>query len=224
MREFVLAMHAIWRSWHEAEPLDFVGEFYSHTLMTPYFNPGPNPFGPPRVFLAGVGDVMTRVAGEVADGFLCHGFTTERYLRQVTLPALAEGRGAAGGSLEGFEIGGVPFIVTGMSQEQIERSARAVKEQIAFYASTPSYRPVLEVHGWGDLQSELRALSLVGRWGEMHKLIDDDILDTFAVVAEPGLLAARIRKRYGDIFTRMDLNLKVRLPDEVRLSILRDLR
>jgi probable F420-dependent oxidoreductase len=224
MREFILAMRAIWRSWQEDEPLDFTGEFYSHTLMTPYFNPGPNPFGPPRVLLAGVGDVMTRVAGEVADGLLCHGFTTERYLRQVTMPALADGRRAAGASLDGYEISGVPFVITGMSQAQLEQSARAAREQIAFYASTPAYRPVLEVHGWGDLQAELAALSKAGRWGQMHDLIGDDVLDAFAVVAEPGQLAEAIRKRYGDVFTRLVLNLKAMMPEDVARSIADGLR
>jgi probable F420-dependent oxidoreductase len=224
MREFVLAMRAIWRSWQQDEPLDFTGEFYSHTLMTPFFNPGPNPFGPPRVFLAGVGDAMTRVAGEVADGFLCHGFTTERYLRQVTVPALAEGRRAAGASMDGYEVSGLPFVVTGMSEAEMERSALAVREQIAFYASTPAYRAVLEVHGWGGLQAELTSMSKAGRWQEMRDLIDDDILDAFAIVAEPGQVAEGIRKRYGDVFTRLHLYLKTPLPREVELSIVNGLR
>jgi probable F420-dependent oxidoreductase len=224
MREFVLAMRAIWRSWQQGEPLDFTGEFYSHTLMTPYFNPGPNPFGPPRVFLAGVGDVMTRVAAEVADGFLCHGFTTEQYLRQVTVPALAKGRRAVGASLDGYDIKGVPFIVTGTSEAEMEQSARAARAQIAFYASTAAYRPVLEVHGWGDLQAELAPMSKAGRWEQMQQLIDDDVLDAFAIVAEPGRLAESIKKRYGDTFTRLDLHLPTSLPKDVALSILAALR
>jgi probable F420-dependent oxidoreductase len=224
MREFVLAMRAIWRSWQEDEPLDFTGEFYSHTLMTPFFSPGPNPFGPPRVFLAGVGDVMTRVAGEVADGFLCHGFTTERYLRQVTVPALAEGRRAAGASLDGYEISGVPFVVTGATEAEMEQSAQAVKAQIAFYASTAAYRPVLELHGWGDLQAELASMSKAGRWGQMHGLIDDDILGAFAIVAEPGRVAEGIRKRYGDVFTRLDLHLKASLPKDLELAVVEGMR
>jgi probable F420-dependent oxidoreductase len=224
MREFVMAMRAIWRSWQDGEPLNFTGEFYSHTLMIPFFNPGPNPYGPPRVFLAGVGDVMTRVAGEVADGFLCHGFTTERYLRDVTLPGLAEGRRAAGLSMDGYEISGLPFVVTGTSEEEMARSALAVREQIAFYASTPAYRPVLDAHGWGDLQAELTSMSKAGRWTQMRELIDDDILDAFAIVAGPGEVAEAIRKRYGDVFTRLHLYLKTPLPKDVELSIAEGLR
>jgi len=224
MREFVLAMRAIWRAWHEGAPLDFKGEFYTHTLMTPFFNPGPNPYGPPGVFLAGVGDVMTRVAGEVADGFLCHGFTTEKYMREVTLPALAEGRDMAGLSMDGFQVSGLPLVVTGVTEEAMSASARAVREQIAFYASTPAYRAVLDVHGWGDLQVELTAMSKAGRWKEMGHLIDDDMLETFAVVAEPDGVAEGIIERYGDIFTRLHLYLKAPLPADVEVGIARSLR
>src|SRR5205823_6202732 len=115
MREFVLAMRAIWASWNEGTKLDFRGDFYQHTLMTPFFNPGPNPFGTPKVWLAAVGPHMTEVAGEVADGMLLHGFTTERYVREVTIPALERGFARAGRTREGFEIGGPIFVVTGRS-------------------------------------------------------------------------------------------------------------
>ena len=164
------------------------------------------------MFLAGVGDAMTRIAGEVADGFLCHGFTTERYLRDVTLPALTEGRKAAGLSMDGYEISGLPFVVTGTSGEEMARSALGGGVQIAFYASTPAYRPVLDAHGWGALQEELTPMSKAGRWTEMRDLIDDDILDAFAIVAAPGQVAAAIGKRYGDLFTRVHLYLKAPLP------------
>jgi probable F420-dependent oxidoreductase len=217
MREFVLALRAIWRCWHADEPLQFRGNFYSHTLMTPFFNPGPNPYGPPPVYIAGVGEHMTRVAGEVADGFLCHGFTTERYLREVTLPALERGRRTAGHGLPGFEVSGLPFVVTGRTAEQVAASVAATKDQIAFYASTPGYRGVLALHGWADLQVELSALARAGRWPEMAGLIDDDMLNTFAILAEPADVAAAVRKRFGDIFTRVHLYVKPSLdPATVR--------
>ena len=179
MREFVEAIRAIWGCWETGEKLDFRGEFYSHTLMTPFFNPGPNPYGAPRVLLAGVGQAMTRVAGEVADGFLCHGFTTERYLREVTLPALTQGRA----DLAGFEVSGSPLVVTGRTEEEMNEARRGVREQIAFYGSTPAYRPVLERHGWGALSDELHVLSRQGRWQQMGTLVDDQVLDAFAVTA-----------------------------------------
>lgn len=219
MREFILAMRAIWACWHDGTPLDFRGEFYSHTLMTPFFNPGPNPYGPPRVMLAGVGPVMTEVAGEVADGFLVHGFTTERYLRDVTVPALR-----AGGLKDGFEISGSPFVVTGRTDQEVQHAMDGVRAQIAFYGSTPAYRSVLELHGWGDLQGELNALSRQNRWAEMGALITDEILDAFAVVAEPDAVAAELARRYGDVMTRMTLYTPYDLDPEVALGIAARLR
>lgn len=205
MREFVLALRAIWRTWHEGVPLDFRGEFYEHTLMTPVFDPGSSPFGPPRVLLAGIGPRMTRVAGEVADGFLCHGFSTPRYLREASLPALAEGRRTAGHTTVGFDVVATPFVATGSTPAELASATRTVRGQIAFYASTPAYRPVLEAHGWGDLQSALLPLSRAGRWAEMADLVDDDVLHTFAVVGPPDELAGRVRERYAGLVTRVQL-------------------
>jgi probable F420-dependent oxidoreductase len=203
MREFILALRAIWSCWNDGTKLNFRGDFYSHTLMTPFFNPGPNPHGAPRVLLAGVGEAMTAVAGEVADGFLCHGFTTERYLREVTVPALTRGR--PGGDLAGYEVSGSPLVVTGRTEAEVEAACRGVREQIAFYGSTPAYRGVLELHGWAGLSDELHELSLQGRWMEMGTIIGDDVLNAFAVVAEPGKVAVELLRRYGDIMTRMTL-------------------
>jgi len=171
--------------------------------MTPFFNPGPNPHGAPKVYLAGVGELMTEVAGEVCDGFLCHGFTTERYLREVTLPALERGRAKVGKTLDGFEIAGPAFVVTGTSEQQMAAAAAGTRQQIAFYGSTPAYRGVLDLHGWGGLQDELNMLSKQGKWKEMGDLIDDEILATFAVVAEPDDVAPELIKRYGDVITRI---------------------
>jgi probable F420-dependent oxidoreductase len=203
MREFILAMRAIWHSWATGEKLHFVGDFYRHTLMTPFFNPGPNPFGNPPVILAGVGPQMTRVAGEVADGFFLHGFTTERYLREVTLPALRAGRAAAGkDDLHGFQVCGMPFIVTGVDDDQIGAADAATRKQIAFYASTPAYRPVLDLHGWGHLSDELNQMSKRGEWDEMGRLITDEMLHEIAIVAPPDKVAERLLAMYGDVFTR----------------------
>jgi probable F420-dependent oxidoreductase len=203
MREFVMAMRAIWDSWNNGSRLDFRGDFYTHTLMTPFFNPGPNEHGAPLVFLAGVGELMTEVAGEVCDGFLCHGFTTERYLREVTIPALERGRAKAGKTMDGFQIAGPSFVVTGTNEEQMDKAAAGTRQQIAFYGSTPAYRGVLELHGWGGLQDELNRLSKEGKWVEMGELIDDDILTTFAVVAEPDQVAPELSNRYGDVIDRI---------------------
>jgi probable F420-dependent oxidoreductase len=203
MREMISAIKHIWGAWDGQHKLDFRGDFYQHTLMTPMFDPGPNPYGQAKIMLAGVGEMMTEVAGEVADGFLCHSFTTEQYLREVTLPALERGRKKSGATMADFEISGPAFVVTGATEEQMKQAAAGTRQQIAFYGSTPAYRPVLEMHGWGDLQTELNRLSKQGKWQEMGTLIDDDILKTFAVVAEPEQVGAELSKRYGDVVSRI---------------------
>jgi probable F420-dependent oxidoreductase len=203
MREMILAIRAIWESWNQGTQLDFRGDFYSHTLMTPFFSPGPNPHGDARIFLAGVGERMTQVAGEVADGFLCHPFTTRQYLDEVTLPNLAKGRTKAGKALDDFQLAGSMFVVTGRDEAETADAAKGVRGQIAFYGSTPAYRPVLELHGWGDLQEELNRLSKEGRWAEMGDLIDNDMLATFAVVAPLDRVAGALKDRWGDVLHRL---------------------
>jgi len=203
MRELILAMRAIWACWNDGTPLDFRGEFYRHTLMTPFFVPGPNPYGDPRIQLAAVGERMTEVAGEVADGVILHAFTTRRYVEEVTIPALERGFARSGRTRDDFEISGPLFIVSGSDEEELTRARAGTKEQIAFYGSTPAYRGVLELHGWGDLQTELNRLSKQGEWVAMGELITDDILEEFAVVAEPEGVPEAMLARYGGIVDRL---------------------
>ena len=206
MREMVLAIRAIWDTWQNGTKLEFRGDFYTHTLMTPFFTPNPNDiaeYGVPKIFLAGVGELMTEVAGEVCDGFICHGFTTEKYLREVTLPALVRGRAKAGKTMEGFEVVGPSFVVTGNNDEELEAASIGTRQQIAFYGSTPAYKGVLELHGWDGLQDELNGLSKQGKWVDMGNLITDEILNTFAVVAEPERVAPELISRYGDVIDRL---------------------
>jgi len=203
MREFILAMRAVWDCWYGGKPLQFRGEFYNHTLMTPMFTPTNTQHGAPRVFLAAVGPLMTEVAGEVADGLIAHGFTTERYLREVTLPAVEMGLAKAGRSRASFAISCPVFVVTGADERSWQASRDGVCKQIAFYGSTPAYRGVLELHGWGPLQTELNRLSKLGRWDEMGGLIDDRILDAFAVVAEPDQVAHKLKQRYAGAIDRV---------------------
>ena len=208
MRELILAMRAIWDTWLNGTKLDFRGEFYKHTLMTPFFAPDASDlseYGVPKVFLAGVGELMTEVAGEVCDGFICHGFTTEKYLREVTLPALQRGRAKAGKTMDGFEIVGPSFVVTGNDEAQLQAATAGTRQQIAFYGSTPAYRGVLELHGWGGLQEQLNVLSKQGSWVEMGDLVTDEILDTFAVVGEPEAIAPELSRRYGDVIQRISI-------------------
>lgn len=206
MREMVSAIRAIWNTWETGEKLDFRGDFYQHTLMTPFFTPDKSDlgdFGVPKIWLAAVGGLMTQVAGEVCDGIIAHGFTTEKYLREVTIPNIEKGREKAGKTMEGFEISGPFFVVTGQNEEDMAAAEAATKQQIAFYGSTPAYKGVLELHGWEGMQEELNTLSKQGKWVEMGNLIDDDILNTFAVVAEPDKVAAELNTRYGDVVSRL---------------------
>jgi probable F420-dependent oxidoreductase len=205
MREYVLALQAIWRSWNEQVPLDFRGEFYHHTLMSPIFAPPPNPYGAPKVLVAGVGERMTEVAGELADGFICHAFTTDRYLHEVTVPILARGRARSGRTMDGFEVCRPLFVVTGRTEEAFAAARRSTKQQLAFYASTPTYRPVLERHGWGGLQTELNMLARQGRWGDMADCVTDEVLAAFAVVGEPDQLAPAMAGRLSCPVTRISL-------------------
>jgi probable F420-dependent oxidoreductase len=207
MREFILAIRAIWDTWATGAPLDFQGDFYTHTLMAPFFDPGPNPQGNPKIMLAAVGPLMTEAAGEVADGLLVHGFSTERYLREATLPALERGFAKSGRSREGFEITAPAFVVARDTDEEVAEGVQFIKNQIGFYGSTPAYRPVLELHGWGELGDELKAMTKRGEWDKLAEMIDDEVVRTFAIVGSPEDAIAEIKKRYGDIATRITLTL-----------------
>ena len=214
MREFILAMRAIWDCWHQGKPLDFRGEFYTHSLMTPMFTPTNTEHGAPRVFLAAVGPRMTEVAGEVADGMIAHAFTTERYVREVTLPALERGFAKSGRRREDFEITCPVFVVTGDDEQTYERNRDAVCKQIAFYGSTPAYREVLASVDRGELQPELNRLSKAGQWDEMGRLIDDPLLEEFALVGAPGEIAGKLAARYGGLFDRLLGGLQPGASDE----------
>jgi probable F420-dependent oxidoreductase len=206
MREFVLALRAIWASWNEGGPPGFEGEFYTHTLMTPVFAPSPHGFGPPRVFLAAVGPLMNEMAGEVADGILTHGICTARYLREVTLPALDRGLAKSGRTRGQVEVTCPGFISVVEDESATEKARDAMRRHVAYYASTPAYRPVLELHGWGDLQTDLYACSKAGRWDDMAALVDDTVLDTLTIVCRPGELAGEVARRYGGLVDRINVS------------------
>jgi probable F420-dependent oxidoreductase len=205
LREYVLALRAIWGSWNDGTPLAFEGEFYRHTLMTPLFTPRPHRFGQPRVFLAAVGPGMTEVAGEVADGVITHGFSSPRYLREVTLPALQRGLDKAGRSRADVEVTCPGFITIVHNDAQEAKARAAMRQQLAFYGSTPAYRPVLDTHGWGDLQPDLYAMSKRGAWEEMATLVDDEILDTLSIITTPECLADEVGRRYGGAADRINV-------------------
>ena len=203
MREMVLAIRAIWHSWQTGERLHFEGEYYRHTLMSPVFAPAPNPHGAPKIFIAGVGPVMTELAGEVGDGYFVHPFNTEQSLRELSLAAIARGLEKAGRPRDRFSVSVQVVTATGLNEQEMEQSVAAARNQIGFYASTPAYLPILECHGWEGLQREANALVRSNQWGELTSLIDDDILRTFAVVGTPAEVAAQMAQRYRGIADRI---------------------
>ncbi|TAJ48235.1 MAG: TIGR03617 family F420-dependent LLM class oxidoreductase [Herbiconiux sp.] len=223
MREYVEAVRAIWASWETGERLNFRGEFYNHTLMSPMFSPGPNPHGNPPIVLAAVGELMAETAGAVADGMLAHTFTTRRYLDEVTLPALARGR-AASGRTDPVEISLPAFVALGTTDAELATAQTAVKKQIAFYGSTPTYKPVLELHGWESVHEQLHRASLTGEWDAMGGLITDEMLDAFAVSGTPAEVAAGLRERFGGVVSRLSFSAPYAVPDEVWAEVLAALR
>jgi probable F420-dependent oxidoreductase len=210
MREMAQAIRAIWAAWQDGTPLRFEGEIYRHTLMTPFFDPGPNPYGTARLFLAGVGPAMTEVAGELADGFLVHPFSSATFLREETLPSLERGLATSGRARADIEISWPVMVVTGTTEEEMAAAAATTRAQLGFYGSTPAYKVVLDAHGWGDAQPELNRMSKEGRWADMAALVDDTMLDTFAVVAEPDRIAPTMLERYGDLVDRIAFNAPYR--------------
>ncbi|MDX2646259.1 TIGR03617 family F420-dependent LLM class oxidoreductase [Streptomyces sp. PA03-1a] len=224
MKEFAGALRAIWHSWQTGERLRFRGEFYTHTLMTPMFDPGPLPSGPPRIWLAGVGPLMTAVAGEVADGLICHALTSADYLRQVTLPAVHKARESSEHAGQPFDVVGNALVATGRTQEEYAAALTATRERIAFYASTPAYRAVLDLHGWGELHDELHRLSVRGRWSEMGRLVDDDVLDAFALHGEPREVGRAVRDRFAGLCTRVTVSLSHDADDTLALDVLAGVR
>jgi probable F420-dependent oxidoreductase len=196
MREMVQAIRAIWDCWDNGEKLNFEGEFYQHTLMTPMFVPPKSEHGRPPIYIAGVGPIMTEVAAEVGDGYFVHPFSTEKSLDELSLAAVARGLEKAGKSREDFDVAVQVITATGLDEQTMEQSIFGARSQIAFYASTPAYLPVLQCHGWDDLHVEAKRLSKEGKWMEMAGLIDDEILNTIAVVGTPAEIAQKIADRF----------------------------
>lgn len=206
MKEMIQAINAIWDCWYDGKPLEFRGEFYTHTLMTPMFTPTDTQYGKPKIVLAAVGPKMTETAATVADGMLIHAFTTEKYLREVTVPTVEKTLKEVGRKREDFQLIYPAFAVTADTEEGFNQVKTATCKQIAFYGSTPAYKGVLDLHGWGDLQPELNRLSKIGQWDEMGTLIDDDILSAFAVVGEPKDVISGIKKRYAGLIDRASVS------------------
>lgn len=212
MREIVLAVKAIWDCWEGNGQLEFEGEFYTHKIMIPAFNPGPNPFGPPPIFTGGFGPLMTQVAGEVSDGFIAHPYSTRKSLLENTMPALEKGLARSERQFEDIEVMCSTLVVTADTKEEFEKSKLAAKKQLAFYGSTPAYLPTLKCHGWEGVHEELNAMSKAGRWNEMADLISDEILETIAVVGARDKIPELLEQRLNGIADSVSLTHN-RYPD-----------
>jgi probable F420-dependent oxidoreductase len=204
MREYINGLRAVWHTWQTGERLNYRGEVYRLTLMTPFFSPAPIDCPPIPIYLAGVNRGLIQLAGECADGLHAHPLHSARYLREIVHPALRDGAAGAGRDAGLVDVSASVFTVTEPAEADFARS------QIAFYASTPSYRPVMELHGWESVADRLSALARRGAWMEMPEQIDDEMLQTFAVVADPGALAGVLRDRYDGLVDRVTLYLPFR--------------
>ena len=192
MVELVGALRAVFDAWQSGRRLDFRGEFYRHTLMTPTFNPGPNPFGPPPIYLGALGPRLTRAAAQTADGLLVMPFSSARFLSETTMPAVRAGLAAAGRAAAAFAV--VPEVIVSAGDDH-----GSTRRLLAFYGSTPAYRPVLDLHGWGELQPQLNAMSKQGQWAEMADLVNDEMLHTLAACGTPAQIADHIRGRVAAV-------------------------
>lgn len=203
LREYILSMRAIWKSFQTGAPLRYLGEHYRFTLLTPFFTPMPIEMPDIPIYIAGVNEHLCRLAGELCQGFHVHPFHTTRYLRELVIPNIVIGAEKAGRSRSDCALTCAIFVVTGRDQEEMKNNAVMVRSQIAFYASTPSYRAVMDMHGWGDLHEQLNQLSREQRWFEMGDLISDDMLNEFAVNAPIDELGEAVKSRYDGLLDRV---------------------
>lgn len=219
MRDLVLAIRAIQECWQDGTPLDYRGEHYRHTLMTPMFDPGPNPHGPPPVWLGALGPRMCSLAGEVAGGVLLHPFHSGLYVREHVAAAIEAGLAVGGRDRDEITVHTCPIVCTGSTDEERERAEAGVRQLVAFYGSTPAYRVTLDAHGWGDLQTDLRALTKEGRWDELPSLLTDEIVDAFVVRAEPGKVGAALAERYAGTVDRVGLSMQYTVAPDTLAAI-----
>jgi probable F420-dependent oxidoreductase len=207
LRDMILAIRAIWDCWQNGTRLDFRSEHYTHTLMTPFFNPGPIEHPQVPIFIGGVNSYMCRQAGEVADGLLMHSLNSVTYIRDVVLPALEAGLRRSGRQRQDFTLRGTVFPILGETDEELDLARAAVRQRIAFYASTRTYKAVLAAHGWGDLTERLHAMAARGEWEAMGREITDEMLDAFCVTSTPEHLGQALHERFDGLVDRLFLNL-----------------
>ena len=209
MREYAGSLRAIWDSWQNGTPLDYRGDHYSFTLMSPYYNPGPLPYPPIPLYTAAVGPGMSRMAGELFDGIIIHRFSTADYTREVMMPAFEKGIQESGrrSDMEGMVVTGGGFVIMGATEAEVTRGREQARGQIAWYASTRTYKRVMDHHGWGEVCLRLHRMSLEGRWDAMPSEVTDEMLDTFCLYGTYDKLAAKAQERYGGYATIISLGM-----------------
>lgn len=226
LREYILAVRAVWENWQNGTPMNFKGDFYTIDLMTPEFSPAPLDVPPPKVQIAAVNPYNIQLAGEICDGLRVHGFSTPAYTRDVIRPNVEIGAKRSGRSLDTFEMIGGGFVATGATEEEVRTAREGIRYRIAFYASTRTYLPVLEHHGWGALNGELRRLIAQGRWGDLPSVIPDEVLDEFCVSGIYGEVIPGIRERYAGMADILGFPLPKNQdsPDDAYMDALAHLR
>ncbi len=223
LREYVQALRAIWRCWEKGEKLDYQGEHYNFTLMTPEFSPQPSGLGPIPISIAAVKPAMMRMAGRHCDGVRLHGFATRRYLENVALPAIDEGLEKAGRDRSTFEIWGGGFIATGADDEAVARQLEWCRYRVAFYGSTRSYHGVLAEHGWEDLGMKLHSMSKQGQWKEMAAEIPDEVLHEFVAAGRHDQIAAVMEQRFNGISDSITLGFDDSTSEGLQRELLQDI-
>jgi len=228
LREYILCLKAIFKTFQTSARPDFQGKHYQFTLISPFFSPGPNPPQAENVpiYISAVNRYNCRLVGELCDGIRMHGFNTLKYTNEVIIPAIKEGAEKAGRTFSDIDIVGGAFVITGKNEEEIEKAKGPVRQQLSFYASTRAYFPVLEVHGWQDVGAQLFRLSMEGKWSEMANMMNDEMLEEFAVIAPYDQLADKLKQRYAGLVTTLDFGFGVRTPEqqEALASIVQELK
>ncbi|MFN8052056.1 MAG: TIGR03617 family F420-dependent LLM class oxidoreductase [Acidimicrobiales bacterium] len=224
MRELVAALRAIFDSWQHGARLDFRGDYYTHTLMPPLFNPGPLDVGPPPIWLGGLGPKMVEMAATVADGLLVMPFCTERFFTEHTLVAVDRGLAASQRTRDDFAIVCESIICCGRDEAEMAAARDGVRMLLSFYGSTPAYRPVLDAHGWGELQGELNAMTKANEWDRMPDLVDDEMLATLAVCGTPDEVADQLVRRFDGVATRVGFYFPYAIPDDCIAAIVSSIR
>ena len=224
LREYVQSLRAIWRCWESGEKLDYQGEHYAFSLMTPEFSPPKSGLGPIPVSIAAVGPALLRLAGEVCDGVRLHVFATRKYVEEVALPEIRSGLNKSGRDRSNFEVWGGGFIVTGKDEAALVQERENVRYRIAFYGSTRSYHPILALHGWEDLGLKLHEMSKKGQWKQMAAQVSDEVLEEFAVIATYDNLVSKLTERFGGQTDCVTLPMPEGIPDDKSRELIQNIK